>query len=129
MEIEEKLREMLLPVLGLDTIEEVKPGQSLVKDLDADSIDFVEIIYLIEQNFGVVLKANEMMVGGINPEEYFSDGKLTREGAELINKNLAVEDGKERYIEGMTKIDLFSAITVRELGHIIKMKMAAKGGA
>ena len=41
---EEKLREILLPVLGLDEIEEVQPEHSLVKDLEADSIDFVEII-------------------------------------------------------------------------------------
>lgn len=125
MEIESKLRELLLPVLGLDSIEEIKPGDALVKDLDADSIDFVEIIYLVEQHFGVVLKTDEIIVAGVNPDTLFAAGKLTREGAELINNNLTAS--QDRYREGMTKIDLFSALTVSDLAHIIKLKMAAGG--
>lgn len=120
MEVETKLRELLLPVLGLDSIDEVAPGASLVKDLDADSIDFVEIIYLVEQHFGVVLKTDEIIVAGIDPGTLFFDGRLTKKGAKLINANLPGSSG--RYAEGMTKIELFSALTVSDLAHIITLK-------
>lgn len=123
MSIEEKTREMLLPILGLDSIDEVKPNDSLVNDLGADSIDFVEMIYCIEQEFGVVLKANEIIVGGINSEELFDDDRLTEKGAQVIAEKLADEDG--RYKAGMTKVELFSALTVKDLANIIVMKQSS----
>ena len=49
MEIEYKLRELLMPVLGIANIEEIQPSQALVNDLGAESIDFVEILYLIDR--------------------------------------------------------------------------------
>ncbi|MCP5103816.1 MAG: hypothetical protein GY950_10580 [bacterium] len=124
MKVETKLRELLLPVLGLDSIDEVPPDVSLVEDLDADSIDFVEILYVVEQNFGVVLKTDEIVVAGIDSKIIFQDGRLTKKGAELIGTNLPAASG--RYKEGMTKIELFSALTVNDLAHIIKMKMTPK---
>jgi acyl carrier protein len=126
MDIENKLRELLLPVLGLDSIQEIKPEAALVKDLDADSIDFVEIIYLIEQNFGVVLKTDEIIVAGVEPDTLFQEGKLTSEGASMINNNLP--GSRDRYRPGMTKMDLFSVLSVSDLAHIIKLKKSTVGG-
>lgn len=127
MEVETKFRELLLPVLGYDSIEDVAPGMALVKDLDADSIDFVEIIYLIEKNFGVVLKTDELVVAGIDGETLFHEGKLTADGAASITKTLPGAGG--RYREGMTKMDLFSCLTVGDLAHIIQLKLAPAGGS
>jgi len=71
MNIETKLRELLIPVFGLNTVDEIQPQHSLVSDLGATSIDFVEISYIVESNFGVVIKTNELMIGGItiNPDD------------------------------------------------------------
>lgn len=118
--IEDKLRELLLPVFGLSSIDEVLPEHSLVKDLGAESIDFVEIAYIIESHFQVNIKTNELMIGGaaINPDELFVDGKLTAQGAELINKNFEAQ----RFHEGQLRRELFAAITVRDLANIIKQR-------
>ena len=64
--IENKLRELLLPVFGLDSVEQIKSQDSLINDLGADSLDFVEIIYILEHHFGVVVKADEIMIKGAN---------------------------------------------------------------
>lgn len=125
MDIENKLREMLLPVLGLSSIAEIKPEYALVRDLGADSIDFVEIIYHIEQNFGVVLKTNEIFSAGANAALMFNDGKLTRQGVELIRANL--KDSNGRYKEGMNKMELFSTLSVGDLAQIIQLKQSATG--
>jgi acyl carrier protein len=124
MNIETKLRELLIPVFGVDTAEEIQPQHSLVKDLGATSIDFVEISYIIESNFGVIIKTNEFMVAGTstNPDELFIEGVLTAEGAALLNKNM----GKERFKEGQTKRNLFESITVADLAEIIESKMSKK---
>lgn len=119
-ETENKLRELLLPVFGLNSIDEVKPEHSLVNDLGAESIDFVEIAYIIESHFNVNIKTNELMIGSIsiNPDELFVEGKLTAKGADMINENF----GEKRFSEGQLRRDLFGGITVRDLARIINLK-------
>ncbi len=124
MDVEIKLRELLVPVLGLESIEEIQPLQALVKDLGADSIDFVEIMYVVEQNFGVVLKTGEIIVGGVDPESLFADNVLTAEGARIINDNLPLARNPIR--AGMTRYELFSGLTVRDLAGVINRKLKEK---
>jgi len=116
-----KLREILLPILGFDSIDEVDENHSLVTDLDADSIDFVEIIYEIEQEFGVILKTSEIIAAGVNSEDLFVDGRLSKDGEKMIHGQLP--GAEERYKAEMTKVELFSAITVSDLAKIIEIKM------
>jgi acyl carrier protein len=120
MNIEEKLRELLIPVFGLTTIDEIQPQQSLVKDLGATSIDFVEISYIVESNFEVAIKTNELMIGGtsVNPDDIFVDGKLTSQGAEMLNNNM----NANKFSEGQTRRELYESITVADLAHIIEVK-------
>jgi acyl carrier protein len=121
MNIEEKLRELLIPVFGLNTIDEIKPEHSLVLDLGAASIDFVEIAYIIESNFNVQIKTNELMIGGtsINPDDIFVEGLLTADGANMMNKNI----NSNRFKQGQTKRELFEAITVADLAKLVEERM------
>lgn len=126
MNVTEELRRCLLPVFGLGSIEQIREEAVLVKDLGADSLDFVEIVYLIERDFGVVLKANELVLAGVpmSEEDLFSEGKLTEKGASVLK--LHFPDSNGRFIPGLTKMDLFQALTVRDLANIIKMRMDRK---
>ncbi len=127
MNIEKKLRELFLPVFGLESIDEINPEASLINDLGADSLDFVEILHLIERHFGVVIKTDEVMFGGanINTNDLFVNGRLTVEGASLLWSNFP--EKKDSFKTGMTKIELFSLLTVRDLVKIIKSKMRQGG--
>ena len=40
-DIEKRLMENLVPILGLDSIQDIRPDSALVRDLGAESIDFV----------------------------------------------------------------------------------------
>jgi len=126
MDFEIRLRELLVPVLGCSGIEEIVPDVSMVDELDADSIDFVEIIYLVEQEFGVVLKTDQLLTGGVKAGSMFEDGLLTLEGAAVIGSNLPDSGG--RYKVGMSKMQLFSALTVLDLARIIRLKVGALEG-
>ena len=123
MNLEQKFRELLLPVFGLESIDEVKLEFSLVKDLGADSLDFVEIFHLIERDFGVEITANTIMVGNkdIKTDDLFDNGKLTVEGLELLQQTFASK--KDQLAKGMTKVDLFSLITVKDLAEIIEINI------
>ncbi len=123
MSIEFELREMLLPVFGLDTIDEVKPDQSLIKDLGAESLDFVEIFHLIDRKFKVEITTNSLMAGGTDQkiENLFDNGRLTENGMNILQNNFTSKKG--RLEKGMTKVQLFSLITVGDLAKIIESKM------
>ena len=58
-EVEASLREILMDSLGLQEAE-VIPSASLVKDLGAESIDFLDIGFKIQQTFGVNLQTAEI---------------------------------------------------------------------
>jgi len=126
-ELVDRLRALLVPVLGRSGVGEILPEHSLVRDLGADSMDFVEIIFLVERNFGVVLKTGEIITGGtgMKPEDLFVDGKLTGPGAELLRTRLAGKAGEIK--EGLTRVDLFAMLTVGDLAGIITERIRIKG--
>ena len=120
--VEVRVRKMLMPVFGIDTVDEISPAQSLVQDLGAESLDFVEIVFLIENEFGIKLETKELLSGGAKDADLFDEGKLTDAGARIIHERLP--DNPERFSSGMTKMDIFSVITVGDLVHIISQRMA-----
>ena len=50
--VEEKVRHIIVEQLGVDE-DEVKPGASFVDDLGADSLDVVELVMALEEEFGL----------------------------------------------------------------------------
>jgi len=112
-----------LPVFNLPSIEGIRPEASLVNDLGAESLDFVEIIYLVEREFGVVLKPDEIMSGAtsVSSESMFRDGKLTEEGAVLLNRQFPGH--AEPFAEGLTKRTIYLSITVRDLTTAIEARL------
>ncbi len=123
MNVELEFRKALLPVFSLESIEEILPEHSLVDDIGADSLDFVEIIYVIEQNFGISLKTSQILTGGekISNEDIFEDGLLSEKGFEIICKKFP--EKAQLIMPGSTKIDLFRTITVSDIIKIIEQKL------
>ncbi|MGE5480939.1 MAG: phosphopantetheine-binding protein [Chloroflexota bacterium] len=123
MDIELKFRESLLPVFGLESIDDVLPERSLVNDIGADSLDFVEIIYVIEQNFGVALKTGQILTGGeyVSPEQMFPDGVLSQEGYSIICNRFPA---KASVISpGASRIDVLRTITVGDIVRVIEQRL------
>ena len=58
-EIEEKVREFLIEDLEIDE-EKIAPEALLKEDLGIDSLDFVDIVVIVEKKFGVKIKPEEM---------------------------------------------------------------------
>lgn len=127
MNIESQLRQTLLPVFGFLSVDQIPETASLVRDLGADSLDFVEIVYLIERDFGVALKTTELVFSGtaVPMDTLFAEGRLTEEGAALLQGKLPESNG--RFRAGMTKVDLFQSLSVRDLADIIRLRRREKG--
>lgn len=54
----EKIRDLVVEQLGIDA-DMVKPETNMMKDLEADSLDAVEIILGIEEEFGLDIPDEE----------------------------------------------------------------------
>mgnify|MGYP001070393741 FL=1 len=50
--VEEKVKRIIVDQLGVDE-DEVKPEASFVEDLGADSLDVVELVMALEEEFGL----------------------------------------------------------------------------
>jgi acyl carrier protein len=59
MSIEEKVIEIIVEQLDV-TREECVPEASFIEDLGADSLDLVELIMAMEENFGVEIADEEL---------------------------------------------------------------------
>ncbi len=125
--MEEQLKGILARVFNLESPDSVRMTDSLIGDLGADSLDFVELLHLVERTFGVVIRTSEILVGrsDVPEKELFVDGTLTAKGVEVLREAFAGK--RSAFREGMTKVDLFSLLTVGDLAAIIRSKM--EGGA
>lgn len=58
-EIESKVRDFLIDDLEVDE-EKIMPDARLKEDVGIDSLDFVDIVVIVEKNFGFKIKPEEM---------------------------------------------------------------------
>lgn len=58
-EIEEKVRNFLVEDLEIEE-EKIAPEARLKEDMGVDSLDFVDIVVIVEKNFGFKIKPEEM---------------------------------------------------------------------
>lgn len=69
-EIEEKVKEFLIEDLEIDE-ENIYPEAKLKEDMGIDSLDFVDIVVIVDKTFGFKLKAEEM--AGVDTFAKFCD--------------------------------------------------------
>lgn len=84
----EQVKTVMVDALGVDE-EEVKPQATLMGDLGAESIDFLDIVFRLEKAFGIKIPREELFPAEtlMNNPEFVSNGKLTTKGlAELRAK-------------------------------------------
>lgn len=69
-EIEEIVKKFLMEDIEIDE-EIITPDAHLKDDLGIDSLDFVDIVVIVERNFGFKIKAEEMQ--GVTTLRQFCD--------------------------------------------------------
>lgn len=87
-EIFKQVQEVLVDALGVDD-DEITPEATLMGDLGAESIDFLDIVFRLEKTFGIKIPREELFPAEnlMNNSELISNGKLTEKGlAELKDK-------------------------------------------
>jgi acyl carrier protein len=91
-EIYQKVADTLVQALGVSR-SEITPTTSLAADLEAESIDFLDIVFRLEKEFGI-----EVARGELFPQEMLRDpalvsnGKLTEAGVAAIRERFSFTD-------------------------------------
>ena len=79
-EVFAKVQEALVDALGVDE-EDVTPEATIQGDLDAESIDYLDIVFRLEKAFDIKIDKDELMPQDILTDpKYVADGKLNAEG-------------------------------------------------
>jgi len=87
-----KVREALVEALGVDE-EEVKPEATLTGDLGAESIDYLDIAFRLEKEFGIKIPRGELFPDNLfTNEQYVQNGKLTPAGLAELAKRMPHAD-------------------------------------
>lgn len=79
-----KVQETLSQALGVEA-SEVLPEASLTRDLGAESIDFIDIIFRLEKAFDIKIPSGDLFPSNLlNDERYVQAGVVTAEGLQLL---------------------------------------------
>ena len=91
-EIFSKVRETLSGALGVKT-ENIHLDSSLTRDLGAESIDFIDIIFRLEKTFNIKIPSGELFPGNIlHDERFVKEGRVTAEGITELKSRIPYLD-------------------------------------
>ena len=77
-----KVAQIVSDALGCE-LDEVKPASSLIEDLDAESIDFLDLVFRLEKGFGVKIPRGKIVEDARGPlpeSEFEAKGIVTEAG-------------------------------------------------
>lgn len=88
-QIFEEVKSVLVDALGLDD-DEVQADSTLMGDLGAESIDFLDIVFRLEKSFNIKIPREELFPtdGLMNNAEYVSGGKMTEKGLAVMKEKM-----------------------------------------
>lgn len=92
-EIYQKVSATLVEALNVDE-EEIKPTSTLQGDLGAESIDFLDIVFRLEREFGIKIPRGELFPEAIfqGDPEFVQDGKVTDKGLSELRTKMPFAD-------------------------------------
>ncbi len=123
-EIFSKVQTALVDALGVDE-EEVTPEATLVGDLGAESIDFLDIVFRLEKAFDIKIPRGELFPEDIlTSTQYVQNGKLTAEGMAQLKKRMSFADFTA-FEKNPVVQDFGGMLTVNDMVRFVESKVGA----
>lgn len=128
-EIFEAVKDVLEEALGVDE-DEITPDATLTGDLEAESIDFLDIVFRLEKRFSSQDHPFKIEQGELFPEnlmeneQWVRDGKFTDEGLDMIKQRMPHLDIE--VLEQNRDVDKISELfTVQSIVDFVERKLDA----
>ncbi len=128
-DIFESIQVMLAEALGTDE-EEITPEASLTRDLGAESIDFLDIVFRLEKKFSTSDRPFKIEQGELFPDnlmenpEWVREGKLTDAGMTMLRERMPHVDF-EQFDKDRDANKVSEVFTVQSIMEFVKRKLAA----
>ncbi len=129
-EIFENVRHVLEEALGVDE-DEVTLEASLTGDLEAESIDFLDIVFRLEKTFATPERAFKVGQGELFPEnlmenpEWVREGKLTDAGMTMLRERMPHVDF-EQFDQDRDANKASEVFTVQSIVDFVERKLATE---
>ncbi len=121
-EVFEKVREALVDALGVDD-DEVTPEATLVGDLGAESIDFLDIVFRLEKSFDIKIPRGELFPEDIlTNTDYVVDGRINPEGVTELKKRMPFAD-LSKFEENPVVQEFATSLTVQDMCNYVESKV------
>lgn len=123
-EVFEKVREALVDALGVDE-DEVTSEATLVGDLGAESIDFLDIVFKLERAFDIKIPRGDLFPEDVlTNAQYVEDGKINAAGIAELKKRMPFADFSK--LEANPEVQNFGAmLTVGDMVRFVEGKISA----
>jgi acyl carrier protein len=121
-----KIKTALVDALGVDE-EEITPEATLVGDLGAESIDFLDIVFRLEKAFDIKIPRGELFPEDIlTNSQYIKDGKVTDVGVGELRKRMPFAD-LDSFAKNPVVQDFANLLTVADMCRFVEGKVAVSG--
>jgi acyl carrier protein len=122
-EIFKEVQGVLVDALGVDE-EEVTPEATLMGDLGAESIDFLDIVFRMEKAFNLKIPREELFPAEnlITNKDYVNNGKHTHQGIEELRKRMPHTDFS-KFVEDPSISKIGDLFTVDVLVNFVEGKL------
>jgi acyl carrier protein len=122
-EVFSKVQAALVDALGVDD-DEVTPEATMVGDLGAESIDFLDIVFKLEKAFGIKVPREELFPEDIlTNATYVKDGKVTEAGLAELKSRMSWAD-LSKFESNPRVQDFGDVLTVGDLCRYVQAKLA-----
>ncbi|MEX1224878.1 MAG: acyl carrier protein [Pirellulales bacterium] len=122
-EIFEKVQAALCDALAVDE-EEVTPDATLVGDLGAESIDFLDIVFKLEKSFDIKIPRGELFPEDILTDgEFVEDGKINEKGLAKLRERMPFAN-LDAIEENPNVQDFANNLTVQDMCNYVATKVA-----
>jgi acyl carrier protein len=124
-----RVTRVLIEVLNVDEAD-ITPGATLQGDLGAESIDFLDIVFRLEREFGIKIPRGELFPESVfqGDPDFVQDGRVTDRGLAELRSHMPYADLSD--FEGDRRLsavpDLF---TVGLITRYVMWKLARGAGA
>jgi acyl carrier protein len=125
-EVYEKIKVALTDALGVDE-EDIKPEATLVGDLGAESIDFLDIVFRLEKAFEIKIPRNELFPEDVlTDQKYVQDGKVTELGLAELRQRMPFAN-LDDFARNPVVQDFANVLTVADMCRFVESKVDTKG--
>src|SRR5271156_4297119 len=121
-EVFSKVQTALVDALGVDE-DEVTPNATLVGDLGAESIDFLDIVFRLEKAFDIKIPRAELFPEDIlNNADYVKGGKVSPEGVAKLRERMPFAD-LTKFESNPVVQDFANQLTVQDMVRYVESKV------